>query len=129
MRSHLEGKPAMNRLICECVENRREPDFFDHPDDRLKAVHEAIQTTFETATETMEIALDQALKERVEKLLSKIGWTLEEAFILYLYWCITCPDSADAWLKRTRNGDKQECSISQETPTESSAASNGSAKE
>ena len=117
----------MNKRICDFVSPRTEPDFFDHPDPDLREVQDEIRRGIETASEVMTITVDQELKERTEKKLSEIGWTLEEAFILYLYWCITCPSSVDAWLQKARNGENKSCSTSQETPTENSAALSDSA--
>ncbi|MDO4990282.1 MAG: hypothetical protein Q4E45_07215 [Eubacteriales bacterium] len=117
----------MNQQICDYVSPRTEPDFFDHPDDTLKEIQGEIKKGIETASEVMTITVDQELKERAEKKLSGIGWTLEEAFILYLYWCITCPSSVDAWLQKAGNGENKSCSTSQETPTENSAALSDSA--
>ena len=117
----------MNKRICDFVSPRTEPDFFDHPDPDLQEVQDEIRRGIETASEVMTITVDQELKERAEKKLSEIGWTLEEAFILYLYWCITCPSSVDAWLQKARNGENKACSTSQETPTENSAVSSDSA--
>ena len=119
----------MNKRICDFVFSRTEPDFFDHPDTDLQVIQVEIRKGIETATEVMTITIDQDLKERAEKKLSEIGWTLEEAFILYMYWCITCPDSADAWFQKARNGVSKACSTSRETPTENSTASSNSANE
>ena len=117
----------MNKRICDYVSPRTEPDFFDRPDDILKEIQGEIRRGIETASEVMTITVDQELKERAEKKLSEFGWTLEEAFILYLYWCITCPSSVDAWLQKAKNGENKACSTSQETPTENSAALSNSA--
>ena len=117
----------MNKRICDFVSPRTEPDFFDHPGPDLQEVQDEIRRGIETASEVMTITVDQELKERAEKKLSEIGWTLEEAFILYLYWCITCPSSVDAWLQKARNGENKACSTSQEIPTENSAVSSDSA--
>ena len=117
----------MNKRICDYVSPRTEPDFFDRPDDILKEIQGEIRRGIETASEVMTITVDQELKERAEKKLSEFGWTLEEAFILYLYWCITCPSSVNTWLQKARNGESRTCSTSQETPTENSAALSNSA--
>ena len=117
----------MNKRICDFVFPRTELDFFDHPDPDLQEVQDEIRRGIETASEVMTITVDQELKERAEKKLSEIGWTLKEAFILYLYWCITCPISVDAWLQKVRNGENKICSTSQETPTENSVVSSDSA--
>ena len=31
--------------------------------------------------------------------MAAIGWTLEEALILFLYWCISDEDRAEKWSK------------------------------
>ena len=116
----------MNKRICDFVSPRTEPDFFDHPDASLQEIHAEIQRGIETATAVMTIDLDPELIKRTEAKLSKIGWTLEEACILFLYWCINCPDEAAAWDKAHENRGEPSCSTSQETPTENSVASNDS---
>ena len=63
---------------------------------------------------------------RAEEKLAEIGWTLEEASILYLYWCIECPDAADTWNAKCESLEEQSCSTSPETPTGTSAESSGS---
>ena len=68
----------MNKRICDFVSPRQEPDFFDRPDDTLKEIQGEIRRGIETASEVMTITVDQELKERAEKKLSEIGWTLEE---------------------------------------------------
>ena len=95
----------MNKRICDYVSPRTEPDFFDRPDDILKEIQGEIRRGIETASEVMTITVDQELKERAEKKLSEFGWTLEEAFILYLYWCITCPSSVDTWLQKAEKAE------------------------
>ena len=119
----------MNKRICDFVSPRAEPDFFDHPGPDLQEIQDEIRRGIETASEVMTITVDQELKEYAEKKLSEIGWTLEEARILYLYWCITCPSSVDAWLQKARNGESKPCSTSQETPIENSAALSDSVNE
>ena len=69
----------MNKRICDFVSPRTEPDFFDHPDPDLREVQDEIRRGVETASEVMTITVDQELKERAEKKLSEISWTLEEA--------------------------------------------------
>jgi hypothetical protein len=116
----------MNKRICDFVFPRTEPDFFDHPGPDLQEVQDEIRRGLETASEVMTITVDQEFKERAEKKLSEIGWTLEEASILYLYWCIECPDAAEAWNTKCESLEEQSCSTSPGTPTANSAESNGS---
>ena len=117
----------MNSRICEYVSGRAEPDFFDRPDDALSDIQIEIQRGIKTATEVMTIEVDEELMRRAEEKLAEIGWTLEEASILYLYWCIECPDAADAWNAKCENRGEGPCSTSPETPMGTSAESNGSA--
>ena len=112
----------MNSRICEYVAHRAEPDFFSRPDDEeLKAIHTEIQHGIETATEVMTFEMDQELMLRAERILSAIGWTLEEACILFLYWCIECPEELTAWNEAHADRGESSCSTSPETPTEISA--------
>ena len=117
----------MNKRICDFVSPRTEPDFFDRPDDNLQEIHAEIQKSIEAATAVMNIDLDPELIKRADAKLAKIGWTVEEACILFLYWCIKCPDKAEAWEKAHENRGDQSCSTSRETPTANSAGSSNSA--
>jgi len=56
---------------------------------------------------TFEIDLDVML--RAQAFLATIGWTLEEACILYLYWFIECPKEAVAWDKAYQIQRGDEC--------------------
>ena len=117
----------MNKRICDFVSPKTEPDFFDRPDDNLQEIHAEIQKSIEAATAVMNIDLDPELIKRADAKLAKISWTVEEACILFLYWCINCPDEAEAWEKAYENRGEPSCSTSQETHTENSAASSDSA--
>ena len=116
----------MNSRICEYVSGHAEPDFFDRPDHALSEIQIEIQHGIETATEVMTIEVDEELMRRAEEKLSSIGWTLEEASILYLYWCIECPDAAEAWNTKCESLEEQSCSTSPETLTANSAESSDS---
>lgn len=117
----------MNKRICDFVSPRTEPDFFDHPDNSLQEIHTEIQKSIEASTAVLNIDLDPELIRRADTKLAKIGWTAEEACILFLYWYINCPDEAEAWEKAHENRGDQLCSISQGTPMENSVASSDSA--
>jgi hypothetical protein len=120
------GGEEMNSRICEYVSGHTEPDFFDRPDDALSDIQIEIQRGIKAATEVMTIEVDEELMRRAEEKLAEIGWTLEEASILYLYWCIECPDAAEAWTAKCESLEEQSCSTSPETPTGTSAESSGS---
>lgn len=88
----------MNSRICEYVSDHAEPDFFDRPDDDvLKDIHTEIPRGIKMATEVMTIEVDEELMRRAGEKLAETGWTLEEASILYLHWCIECPEEAEEW--------------------------------
>ena len=101
----------MEQAICDYVKTCAEPDFFHHPDDpALRQVHEDIKRSIEEATETITINMDIGLIHRAEKALASIGWTVEEALILFLFWCMDCPEQLAAWAKK--HGIEDEISIS-----------------
>ena len=101
----------MEQAISDYVKTCAEPDFFHHPDDpALRQVHEDIKRSIEEATETITINMDLRLIHRAEKVLASIGWTVEEALILFLYWCMDCPEQLAAWAKK--RGIEDEISIS-----------------
>ena len=58
----------------------------------------------------MTVDLDEGLIRRAEKALGAIGWTVEEALVLFLYWCISCPAQLEAWAKK--HGLSDEVSVS-----------------
>ena len=101
----------MEQTICDYVKTCPEPDFFHHPDDQaLRQAHDAIKESIEKATETVNIKMDERLLRRAEKVLGAIGWTVEEALVLFLYWCINCPEGLAAWANKY--GIEDEMSIS-----------------
>lgn len=101
----------MEQRICDYVKSRPEPDFFHQPDDQaLLQIHEDIKHSIEKATDTMTVDLDEDLIRRAEKVLGAIGWTVEEALVFFLYWCISCPAQLEAWAKK--NGLSEEVSVS-----------------
>lgn len=101
----------MEQAICDYVKTCAEPDFFHHADDPLlQQAHEEIRRSIEEATETITIMMDIRLVHRAEKVFASIGWTVEEALILFLYWCMDCPEQLAAWAKK--HGIEDEISIS-----------------
>ena len=101
----------MEQRICDYVKSRPEPDFFHQPDDQaLLQIHEDIKRSIERATDTMTVDLDEDLIRHAEKALGAIGWTVEEALVLFLYWCISCPAQLKAWAKK--HGLSDEVSVS-----------------
>ena len=83
----------MEQKICDYVKTCPEPTFFHNPDDQaLQEAHEEIKRTLEEATETITIEVDLRLFRRAEKALGAIGWTVEEALLLFLYAVSTSPE-------------------------------------
>ena len=101
----------MNQKIRDYVATQKEPNFFsNNGDEELAIVHTEIQRGIETATDVMTFEIDLDVMLRAQAFLATIGWTLEEACILYLYWFIECPKEAIAWDKayQIQNGDECE---------------------
>lgn len=88
----------MYQQIIDYVLTCEEPDFFHAPDTpSLSQAHDAVRQSIERATATITVELDEDLKSAAEKVLSGIGWTVEEALVLFLYWCVSCPERLTAW--------------------------------
>lgn len=110
----------MNQKIRDYVATRKEPTFFCKPDDEeLAFIHAEIQRGIETATDVMTFEIDRDVMLQAQAFLATIGWTFEEACILYLYWFIECPKEAVAWDE----------AHGKQTPTEKPAESYSSADE
>ena len=83
------------------VSNHTEPYFFSNPDDAaLSSIHTEVQRSIEMATDVITIEIDLDLMMRAKEVLAKIGWTLEEACVLFYYWLAECPEEAAAWNKK-----------------------------
>jgi hypothetical protein len=100
----------MNQKIRDYVATQKEPNFFsNNGDEELAIVHTETQRGIETATDVMTFEIDLDVMLRAQALLATIGWTLEEACILYLYWFIECPKEAIAWDKAYQIQRGDEC--------------------
>lgn len=100
----------MNQTIRDYVATQKEPNFFsNNGDEELAIVHTEIQRGIETATDVMTFEIDLDVMLRAQAFLATIGWTLEEACILYLYWFIECPKEAIAWDKAYQIQRGDEC--------------------
>ena len=89
----------MNKRITEYVGQYDTPRFFRASDQELlEEIHTEIKGEIETATATITIEIDRDLINRAEAFFARIGWTLEEACVLFLYWFITCPEKIKPWL-------------------------------
>jgi PAS domain-containing protein len=100
----------MNQKIRDYVATQIEPNFFSNTgDEELAIIHTEIQRGIETATDVMTFEIDLDVMLRAQAFLATIGWTLEEACILYLYWFIECPKEAIAWDKAYQIQRGDEC--------------------
>ena len=88
------------RNIRAFVSNYTQPYFFSTPDDAaISNIHAEVQRSIEEATDVITIEIDLSLMMRSQEVLAKIGWTLEEACVLFYYWLAECPEEAAAWNK------------------------------
>lgn len=96
------------KKIAETLQQMRTPDFFakEHRA-ATEEIHDILRECIEQATDTMTIELDWNLLLLVEKVLKVYGWTVEETLVLYVMWCITCPDDYDRWLAEIEEGRKE----------------------
>ena len=92
----------MEEEIMEYVSGKEKPDFFNDPKERLQQIRESIRKAIATDSATLTVELDMDLAVRAEKHLASFGWTLEEACILYLYWCVSDPERTEKWIKEQR---------------------------
>ena len=93
----------MNKKIRDYVATRTEPSFFCKPnDEELALIHTEVQHSIETATDVMTFEIDLDVMLQAQAFLATIGWTLEEACVLFLYWFVECPKEAVAWDKTHR---------------------------
>ncbi|MBQ9211434.1 MAG: hypothetical protein IJ153_07010 [Clostridia bacterium] len=93
----------MNDKIMEYVSGKERPDFFRDPEDTLLRIHSEIEKSILEATETITIELDMDLAIRAEKFFRGFGWALEEAAVLFLYWCISDPERTKQWAKNSQS--------------------------
>lgn len=95
--------------IAAFLKNRTEPDFFD-ADQRAACndIHDQVTQYVNEGTEVLTLSADAELITLAEAVVRKYGWTLEEATVLFLMWCITCPDEMEAWYAGTNGGEGNE---------------------
>lgn len=85
-----------------------EPDFFIRKN-RAAAdeIHGLLRQYIDQGTATIEVKVDLELLMRVEAALRGYGWTAEEALVLFLMWCIVCPDRLSTWCSKIKDGDSR----------------------
>ncbi len=74
-------------------------DFLDWKLTERMEIRKQVRRYIETAAETMIFEIDTETAVCAEKLLQNYGWTLEEAVVLFLLWCVVCPEKMCAWYK------------------------------
>lgn len=88
------------------LKSKVEPDFFiDENRSDYAEIHESVRQYVKSGTETITFHVDVDLLQKAEALLEGYGWTLEEAMVLFLTWCVLCPDRMQAWYATVRNGE------------------------
>lgn len=72
-------------------------------------IHECVKQYINYAKASMSIELDEELFTQAERILSQYDWTLEEMTVLFLMWCVTCPDRMQAWWNQRKavNGNEE----------------------
>lgn len=91
------------------LKNLNEPDFFISANrDACAEIHELVRELVANGTETVEVEIDVDLLLKVEKVLQALGWTVEEALVLFLLWCIVCPERMNEWYEKVKDGDINE---------------------
>lgn len=95
--------------IEQFLKDMTEPDFFDREHlDACAGIHDLVREYVENGTETIEVEINVGLLLKAEKELRGLGWTVEEALVLYLLWCIVCPEQMKGWYEKVKDGDENE---------------------
>lgn len=93
----------------QLLKNLNEPDFFISANrDACAEIHDLVREYVESGTESIEVEINVDLLLKVEKVLRVLGWTAEEALVLFLMWCIVCPEQMNEWYEKVKDGDKYE---------------------
>ena len=88
------------------LKNLNEPDFFISANrDACAEIHELVRDYVENGTETIEVEINVDLLLKVEKVLRVLGWTVEVALVLFLLWCIVCPERMNEWYEKVKDGE------------------------
>lgn len=95
--------------IAQFLKNRNEPDFFDIENRAAcNEIHDQITQYVNEGTEVFTFSIDTELLVQAEAVLKSYGWTLEEATVLFLMWCVSCPDEMEAWANNISGGNINE---------------------
>lgn len=92
--------------IEQFLKTKVEPDFFiDENRSDCAEIHESVRQYVKSGTETITFHVDGDLLLKAEAVLKAYGWTLEEAMVLFLTWCVLCPDRLQAWYATAKDGE------------------------
>ena len=95
--------------IAAFLKNRTEPDFFDVGSRAAcNDIHDQVTQYINEGTDVLTLSADAELITLAEVVVGKYGWTLEEATVLFLMWCIACPGEMEAWYAGTNGGERNE---------------------
>lgn len=91
--------------IEQFLKTKVEPDFFiDENRSDYAEIHESVRQYVKSGTETITFHVDVELLLKAEAVLKVYGWTLGEAMVLFLIWCVLCPDRMQAWYATAKDG-------------------------
>lgn len=71
-------------------------------------IHECVKHYINHAKSSVSIEMDEELITQAERILSQYGWTLEEMTVLFLMWCVTCPNRVQAWWNQRKMVNENE---------------------
>lgn len=95
--------------IEQFLKGMNEPDFLDRKHlDACMRIHDLVREYVENGTGTIEVEINVDLLMKAEKVLWGLDWTVEEALVLYLLWCIVCPEQMKSWYEKVEDGDENE---------------------
>lgn len=110
--------------IAQFLKTLKEPDFFNEKYEAVRdEIHDCLTETIKNGTEAIEVEIDMDLLVRVEAVLKSHGWTVEESLVLFLMWCITCPDAMNTWYASFVDTPPAVCLAQNETCADASGRS------
>ena len=98
----MRGNVDMNDASKAYLQSKDTPDFFQDATDPVpEEIHEYLQREIGCATETLSVDINPALMIAAERVLARFGWTLEEACVLFIWWCVERPNKLAEWTRHS----------------------------
>lgn len=92
--------------IEQLLKDRNEPDFFVEGNrSAYDDIHAEISQYVKHGTDSITFSVDAELLLQAEAVLETYGWTVEEAIVLFLMWCVTNPERLPAWYEKSKEDD------------------------